>query len=276
MFDKYFSIMVFKNFQRPPFVYSKQKIDTNSSNETLSKIFPIIQNQWELIGQNEPHWSVLTNDKFKKINLDDNLNEFFQTGYETFEIIQSMLERNSVIISPNQTCFDFGCGVGRITKHLANIFDNIIGSDISKHHLKICEKNLPLDKNVKLIHLKELSDIEKIKNFDFFCSFVVFQHNPPPITSYFLSKILSNLNFGGSAIFQILVWEENYTFSTENYLNKTPSEYMEVHPFPQSELFRIIEKSGCQLVEIREDSWAANASNWISNTVMVKKLSSVR
>ena len=45
-----------------------------------------------------------------------------------------------------------------------------------------------------------------------------------------------------------------------------------MHVLPQDALFGLIERSNCELLEIREDGWTGNAQT-VSNSVLVRKRS---
>jgi hypothetical protein len=45
---------------------------------------------------------------------------------------------------------------------------------------------------------------------------------------------------------------------------------MEMHVFPQRELFELIKEQGCRVVEVREDNYVGSR-NMISNSILVVK-----
>ena len=62
----------------------------------------------------------------------------------------------------------------------------------------------------------------------------------------------------------------NYAFSAAEYLaGEHPLGKVEVHCMPQSTLFDLIDRTGCKILEIREDG--AVGALAISNRLLVKK-----
>jgi methylase of polypeptide subunit release factors len=88
------------------------------------------------LGQSEPYWSVLTapefrGEKFKHDSI------FYETGNINVEEFAAFAARSGFSFSSSQTCFELGCGVGRLTTWLASRFGQVIAADISRHHLDI-------------------------------------------------------------------------------------------------------------------------------------------
>lgn len=249
------------------------RVDTNASPSELQALLNRIKEEWEGFGRDEPHWSVLTHEAFKKASLADNMEEFFRSGKYVANIIQAFLARNGLTRNYG-TCFELGCGVGRITLQLAKLFPRVIGADISRFHLDVCREELRRNQadNVELLCLTEVGAIRNIPSFDFFVSLIVLQHNPPPVIKLLLEAILRKLNPGGIAIFQVPTYRNGYSFDLANYLHKPTPLHMEMHVLPQQEVFSIITATGCRVVEVREDSFASGrTSQSLSNTFFVQR-----
>ncbi|MDB6030415.1 MAG: hypothetical protein JWM16_753 [Verrucomicrobiales bacterium] len=135
---------------------------------------------WETFGAQDPYWAVLTNDRFKKSNMDEQaLRQFFTSGQEyvdwAFSVIHEHIQEG---FSPRRA-LDFGCGVGRLLAPIASKAEQAVGIDISESMLreaaKVCEARKL--KNVTLLRgddaLSKLSG-----TFDFINSFIVLQHIP--------------------------------------------------------------------------------------------------
>jgi hypothetical protein len=87
---------------------------------------------------------------------------------------------------------------------------------------------------------------------------------------YMLRNILCRLRPGGLGYFQVPTYLVGYEFDADAYLESelklgTP----EMHVFPQAALVDTIERSGCRLLEMREDGAAGIQA--ISNRVLVQK-----
>src|SRR4051812_9849187 len=87
---------------------------------------------WQLIAQSEPHWGVLTHDRFKAENLrPETLDEFYQTGAQSIKGTTARLASLVGAKFPVGRALDFGCGAGRLTFGMAEYADEVIGKDIA-------------------------------------------------------------------------------------------------------------------------------------------------
>lgn len=251
-----------------------EEVECFAPPEHLKQMMHRTQLEWEEFGKSEPHWSVLTDDKFKNKNLQKNQEEFYSSGAHVLDIVISIFRNHNVNIKNINKCFELGCGVGRITIHLAKLFNETIAADISLPHLELCRSELKrrnVLSKVNLFHLTSTASLEKLDNYDFFCSFIVLQHNPPPIIAYTIKEVLNKLNREGIAIFQVPTYMKGYKFSSDEYLSNSKKLGMEMHCIPQSAVIKIASECGCDVLEIREDNWIGNRKNWISNTFILKK-----
>ena len=51
----------------------------------------------------------------------DDISWFLRSGKLDVESMQEILEKNGLLLGKFDTIFDFGCGVGRVIRHLQNI-----------------------------------------------------------------------------------------------------------------------------------------------------------
>jgi SAM-dependent methyltransferase len=257
----------------PPPVRSGNAIDCEASEEQLNLLLHRIQTEWEVLGKVEPHWSVLTSEEFKQHNINSNLGAFYNSGQDVKDLLLSLLDRHGLGGNRFPHCFELGCGVGRVTLYLSTMFDKVIAADISKYHLDICNQELSSRgiQNVDMVHMNSPALLKSMKNFDFFCSTIVLQHNPPPIMTFILDTVLRKLNPGGVAVFQLPTYMKDYRFNLGNYLYNPEPYQMEMHCLPQEQVFRIISRQGCRVAEVMEDGWIGNRRTWISNTFCVVK-----
>src|SRR5690606_32735946 len=84
--------------------------------------------QWEALGASDPYWAVLTDPTKRHGKWDKE--EFFRTGARE---IDGALSRAAAFGMPIRSgiALDYGCGVGRLTRALAERFERVIGVDIS-------------------------------------------------------------------------------------------------------------------------------------------------
>ena len=252
----------------------KQTIETDTDEETMKQIIEHTKNVWTKFGDTEPHWSVVTQDDYLQSNLEENLEKFYDHGSKELRELIAILERNDVDVSKLETCLEFGCGVGRFTRWLADGFPHVVGVDISKPHLDHTRSQLSkvgVD-NVELAHLQSLEGLDDLPRFDLLYSKIVFQHNPPPVIAYTLKKLFAKLNKNGIAFFQLPTYTENYTFKLDEYLNAIEkAQGMEMHAFPQKRVYEIANEAGLAPLEIMMDGSVGGIEN-ISTVFVLKKL----
>ncbi|MEE7459948.1 hypothetical protein MFUR16E_00610 [Methylobacterium fujisawaense] len=256
-----------------PIDWPEIRIDSVVDKDQLEALFLHIESNWQQMGQGEPHWSVLTDEKFKQDNINDNMDLFYDTSNRDVEIMKLAFERSGGSISQLKTCFELGCGVGRMTVALANIFEHVTAVDISEPHLKHAQTALDRRglRNVTLKKLQKIDQLNEVEKFDLFYSIIVLQHNPPPVMRYMLDQIFSKIKSGGYAYFQIPTYIVNGDFRVCDYMsNMTEHGDMEMHPLPQHEIFDLLDSHGMVLREIREDNLTGNLKH-ISNTILAQR-----
>lgn len=233
-----------------------------------------IQSSWEHLGATEPHWSVLTSDKFKQEHIANNEDAFYQTGKPNVESLWQSLLRNGIDPTALKTCLEYGCGLGRVTRWLAERFDQVYGYDISRAHLAGAGDYLRRKefKNVVLRHVATPSDVALLEKTDLVYSVIVLQHNPPPIIAMIVRGLLMSLNPGGIAYFQVPTYQRGYYFSCTGYLTDfSGKKDMEMHVLPQAEVFNIADQADAQVLEVFEDNWTGIVNGGRSNTFIIRK-----
>ena len=248
------------------------KVDTEANAEQLNELYDRVGSVWSQLGQSEPYWSVITVPEFRTdvLSRDDLI--FYESGRANVEEFAAFAARSGFIFSPSQTCFELGCGVGRLTAWLAPKFKQVIAADISQHHLDIAAAALRARNidNVSFRHLTDVQQLAQIGSFDVFFSLMVLQHNPPPVTMSILEAIFAQLNRGGVGYFQLPTYEKEYVFNVNAYL-ADKSDGMEMHVVPQSVVIDAIYGCGCRLVELREDGFTGSPTG-VSNTFLIQKI----
>jgi 2-polyprenyl-3-methyl-5-hydroxy-6-metoxy-1,4-benzoquinol methylase len=239
------------------------RIDVNVSNERLQEMFQRIAEEWEHLGEENPYWSVSTNEEFKSNVNDEIIARFYEAGHRDAALIDVFSLRNEVEVARGGICVELGSGVGRVTKHLAERFDTVIAIDIAQSNLKVCESHLNSCgiKNVEYMLLKKPESICDVAPYDYFFSTIVLQHNPPPVQQYLLDKLLGKAKKGASALFQLPTSTLNYSFDVDQYLSST-ERCMEMHCLPMHNVFRLLEKHGFSTHEVRMDGWTGQYGSY--------------
>lgn len=160
---------------------------------------------WEYFGQTDPYWAVVTNESFRRQNLDEDARSFFfRTGEEyiahIFDVIDTCIFRD---FHP-QRALDFGCGVGRLVVPLATRCGQVVGVDVSDSMLKesgrvVQEKGLT---NVRFIKGDDkLSAVQG--NFDLINSYIVLQHIPAGRGIRIVQRLVDLLCEGGVGVLHV-------------------------------------------------------------------------
>lgn len=234
----------------------RQPIDVHVDSATMDRLVERVRGQWSRLGEDDPYWGVLTDDRYKSSQIDDvALAEFRESGRETASLVEAAIGRGMPVRAAG-TCVELGCGVGRITRYLADRFDKVIAIDISPGNLELCQRYLAEEgvRNVEVRLLRSLNDLVDVGGFDWLFSIIVLQHNSPPIQWQILRALLPKILPSGAFIFQTVSDLPGYSFNAEDYL-ASDDPVMEIHSLPQSVIFKLIDECGLKLNAVRTDTW---------------------
>lgn len=236
------------------FACEGKPIEVLAQRKKLEELFVRIKQQWSRLGESEPFWSVLVADRFKRANIQQNLEEFRSSGRYDSQLIQRFAQKNNIDV-PAGVCLELGCGVGRSTRYLADVFRRVLAVDISPGNLAECKKYMAEEKisNVETFLLADPRDIKKLPRANVFFSQLVLQHNPPPLQHYLLDEILKKMNRNGLAVFQTSTHKVGYSFVIDDYL-KSPEKTMEMHCLPMSYIMQLFEKNHFSVIEVARDN----------------------
>jgi SAM-dependent methyltransferase len=238
----------------------------------MTVLFDHIAAVWSNLGETEPHFSVLSTSQFKPENIDATISAFERSGEVEAALLLSELSGLGLRANGFRRIVELGCGVGRVTRYLAQRAANVVGFDVSKPHLQLARTYLDREGigNVTLEHVKN-PDEPKLPLCDLFYSRIVFQHNPPPVMLMLIEKALAAIEPGGVAVFQCPTFIHGYEFRVADYLTKMKAiDNQELHALPQREIFSAIVKAGCDVVNCYRDNSLSNPRT-VSNRFVVQK-----
>ncbi|WP_427789742.1 class I SAM-dependent methyltransferase [Brevundimonas diminuta] len=229
-------------------------IEIDCSPQELEAMLTETAQTWSKFGEEAPHWSVLTHEKFTPENINANIDSFYASGVHNLDRALNTLKRAGMKSSGFERALDFGCGVGRLSMPLARMAKSVTSMDISPGHLKLAQERAVAEgvKNIEFVHLRDLRDLDKTSGYDFIISLIVLQHNPPPIMAYAFTRLLRALRPGGVAIIQMPTLKPE-RFSVKDYMAHKTGD-MEMHALPQTAIFEIIERENCRPIEVSEDA----------------------
>ena len=253
------------------------EIDTEADADTLARLLAHTEQTWTRLGDEEPHWSVISAEQFRQDRLEGHRAEFYASGARDVDVFLAFLARNGVDAAQLHRVLEFGCGLGRVTRHLAERFDEVLALDISPNHLR--QAQIHLDdcglRNVRWRRLRGLADLDAADggpDVDAVFSLIVLQHNPPPVMVTLLERLLRRLRPGGVAYFQVPTHAADYRFRIADYLaHGIGARHIEMHYLPQRRIFRIAHDTGCDVLEVREDDWTGRRRLEVSNTFLLRK-----
>lgn len=251
-------------------------VESKVDSALLQELLNHIQLVWTGLGESEPHWSVVSTKEFKANTIGENIQKFNSSGHTEIENLKRMLSRVGMQgkIGPAKTVLEYGCGVGRVTRWLSEIFDNVIGVDISASHLNLAEKYFSEAgrQNISLIQVYSPGDIQRLPEFDFVYSKIVLQHNPPPVIALILNILAEKLRPGGVGVIQIPTYALRYQFKIHEYMKSMDKiSAMEMHILPQQDIFEILSSHNCIPLEVSRDHLVATV-DYVSSTFIFKKL----
>lgn len=249
-------------------------IETVEEPKRLQQLFDHIARSWSHMGETDAHWSVLTNEGFHADRIEANREVFYATADEDIRRLLATLARNGLTVPRNARCLEIGCGVGRITRRLAEICAHVIGVDVSPGHLRFAREHLDEQgvRNVELRQLKHIDELAGVGPIDLFFTAIVLQHNPPPVIAAILDRMFARLTPGGIAYFQVPTYEKNYRFAAQSYLRARDDQLdMEMHVLPQKDVLNIASRHGLQVVEILEHAIPELRMGHLSNYFLLRK-----
>jgi 2-polyprenyl-3-methyl-5-hydroxy-6-metoxy-1,4-benzoquinol methylase len=238
------------------FIAQRGPVDTDVPPAVLEAMFARIRQQWKELGENEPHWSVFTDEMFRRGSFSQNAERFYSSGKDHAAMVDYIPARNGVAPRMGR-CLELGCGVGRITRFLSERFDEVMAVDISPGNLTICENYLTENgvTNVRFRLLESPRDLSKMEMFDFFFSVIVLQHNPPPVQKYLLEQIMAHISLGGCALCQLPTFHAGYWFDSQEYLRSPSPPNMEMHVLPMVTVLSVLRRYGLAVKEVVMDGF---------------------
>jgi SAM-dependent methyltransferase len=231
-----------------------------------------VTDTWEHLGEEQPYWSVLSSPEYLPENASTRQHSFYASGADDLRVLVATLARIGRRPTEFPVVFEFGCGLGRVTRHLCREFDRVIACDVSVPHLAIAQRMLSEHgiSNASLVQAGT-EGFGMSQSFDLWFSRLVLQHNPPPLIAAILEQALSMLRLKGVAVFQVPVYRAGYRFKIDEYLMENyRHEPFEIHALPQPAILEIGYRTNCRLLEIREDD--STGPPWISQFFAFEKM----
>jgi SAM-dependent methyltransferase len=248
------------------------EVDIDVDPEVLSRLIARVERNFCYLGTTEPYWSVDSQEKFRMSTVEKHKDDFYLHGMGPANDLRATLDRCNIALDAFSTCLELGCGLGRTTIWLAEMFSHVFAVDISAVHLNGAREALRErgKSNVSFLLSDTVAFYDSFPQFDVFFSIIVLQHNPPPVIAHLLRAALRKLKCNGIAYFQVPTYHPTYSFKASQYVESELQLGMpEIHLLPQPALFRILAEAGCQIIDMHEDRVAG--PGWLSNRILARK-----
>jgi len=219
-----------------------------------------LQRNWEGLAQADPLWAICTDPQ--KRNSQWIQEEFFATGRKEVETVLGYASRIGLCIDTTSPALDFGCGVGRLTRALAEYFPECCGVDVSPTMISLAQQfnrdhpccHFLLNQDVRL---KSLPD----NYFGFIYTSLVLQHIAEPISHQYIAEFVRVLRPGGMLIFQIPEQLRANSFirlrarlalraRLQSMLGVKKPYTMEMHCIKEPVIQKLIAKNGAHIVDV--------------------------
>ncbi|MEK6277263.1 MAG: class I SAM-dependent methyltransferase [Actinomycetota bacterium] len=210
---------------------------------------------------------------------------FFESGRGEVESALAQLESLDVTIG-RQRALDFGCGVGRLSKGLAEHFDEVIGVDIASSMIELAKRYSDGTSNINyLVNVADDLPVFPDDHFDLVVSVIVLQHMRPKYARRYLKEFIRVLRPGGALVFQLpAAAKERPTGRRQRLIDSLPvpiAERLEarqrarvvgnheMHTIERKSVEKLIERQGGTVLKTIEDN--AGGPAWISYRYWIVK-----
>jgi SAM-dependent methyltransferase len=126
---------------------------------------------------------------------------FVEAGKRAAESLTSLLTKHGVTFHPSTRVLDFGCGCGRVLRHLLHLPAELHGCDANPTAVEWCAEHLPFAK-VAVNALESPLDHDA-ETFDVIYALSVFTHLPPHLQTHWVSELRRVLKPGGVLVLSL-------------------------------------------------------------------------
>jgi SAM-dependent methyltransferase len=162
-----------------------------------------LQEHWNAFGEQDPLWAILSDPAKRGRGWEQDLDEFFASGQAEVDDVLRVLAGRGVTLQ-NDRALDFGCGVGRLTRALAERFHSADGIDVAASMIERA-RELNEDSERLRFHHNPAQDLRLFgdESFDFILSLIVLQHMEPGLMRGYMRDFVRVLRPRGVAFFSV-------------------------------------------------------------------------
>src|SRR5689334_10681138 len=220
-----------------------------------------LQRTWEGLAQADPLWAICTDPA--KQNRRWSREQFFATGKNEVGVVLRCVASLGVNVDGKAPALDFGCGVGRLTRALAEHFAECWGVDISPTMITLAKEfNRDLPQCRFLVNERDRLEVLQENYFGFIYSSIVLQHMEERYIRKYLAELVRVLRPDGVLVFQLPDSLRGSTLSRirarmalrarlKSVFGKHGQQGMEMHCIRESAMRKLIEASGARVADVR-------------------------
>jgi SAM-dependent methyltransferase len=257
--------------QNVPNLILRQSIETSASEQELRQLWERARQAWVHLGRERPYYSVSTDDRYAPLRFGESERHFWESGESEARHLADYLTDIGVNLA-SAVVVEYGCGVGRVAIPLAAIAASVVGYDISEPHLKLARLRAEAvgRTNFRAVPVHDLPN--ELEPCDVFYSRIVLQHNAPPVIGHLIRLLIRSLRLGGIGVFQVPTHFYAYRFGVGAALRAPQKMDMDMHCYPQADIFSIIAQEGAHLIQMREDDATGRPDLFVSNVFALTKV----
>jgi len=220
-----------------------------------------LQHTWEGLAQQDPLWAICTDPA--KQNKRWSREEFFATGENEVGVVLGCVAELGLRVNLKAPALDFGCGVGRLTRALAEQFAECWGVDISPTMITLAKEfNRDLPQCRFLLNDRDTLEGLRGSYFGFIYSSIVLQHMAERYIRKYLAELVRVLRPDGVLVFQLPDRLRGNALSRirarmalrarlNSVLRNQEPRGMEMHCIREQAVRKLVEASGARVVDVR-------------------------
>ncbi|HEV3167627.1 MAG TPA: class I SAM-dependent methyltransferase [Isosphaeraceae bacterium] len=127
---------------------------------------------------------------------------FLDSGAVAAQVLDEVLARNGIAIDRLGSILDFGCGVGRVIRHLSHLQGpQLYGTDYNPKLLSWCQRHLPFAQFYG--NSLQRGAGFRAESFDLVYALSIFTHLTEPLQAYWIDELARILRPGGHLLLTV-------------------------------------------------------------------------